>query len=59
MWIYGILDSSNCHIDISRTEIGAKRYATKHGYNKVSARYNCGYHVVIIAEKVGKKWKNI
>ena len=56
MNIYGVLDSNNCHIDISKTEKGAKRYATLNGYNKVSIRFDCGYHVQVIAEKKLNKW---
>ena len=56
---YGILDSNNCHIDVSKTEKGAKNYATRNGYNKVSIRFNCGYNVQVVAEKVGNKWVNI
>ena len=56
MNIYGILDGNDCHIDVSKSEKGAKRYATMHGYNKVSIRFNCGYHVQVIAEKINNKW---
>ena len=48
---YGILDSQNCHIDVSRTEKGAKNYATRNGYKTVSIRYSCGYDVDIVATK--------
>ena len=56
--IYGVLDSDNCHIDISNSLKGTKRYATLNGYNNVSVRYNCGYFVSIVAEKIGTKWEN-
>lgn len=59
MKIYGVLDKNDCHIDVSRTEKGAKRYATSHGYNKVSVRYNSGYIVEIVAEKIDGKWKPV
>lgn len=55
--IYGVLDSNDCHIDISHSIKGAKRFATLNRYNKVSARYNYGYHVEILFEKVNNKWK--
>ena len=57
--IYGVLDSNNCHIDVSNSEKGAKNYATRHGYNKVSIRFNCGYNVQVIAEKINNKWRSI
>ena len=53
---YGVLDSNNCHIDVSKTERGAKNYATRHGYKTVSIRYNSGYNVVVVAEKIYNKW---
>lgn len=56
--IYGVL-SSGFHIDVSKTEKGAKRYATLNGYTKVTCRYNCGYNGSIIAEKIKDKWINL
>jgi plastocyanin domain-containing protein len=56
---YGIFDRTGCHVDVSKTEKGAKQYATRNGYDKVSIRYNGGYHVDIIAIKKGRKWLNI
>lgn len=52
--IYGVLDSNDCQIDISRSEKGTKRYATLNGYNRVSHRI--GYNVLLIAEKIKNKW---
>lgn len=54
--MYGVLDSTGCHVDVSSSLLGAKQYATRNGYNKVSIRYNCGYHVSIKCEKVNGKW---
>lgn len=54
--IYGVLDSTGCHIDTGLTERGAKNYATRHGYDQVSYRINAGYHVVIVATKINNKW---
>lgn len=59
MDIYGIIENkTRSHIDVSKTERGAKIYATKNGYDKVSVRYNCGYNVRIISIKVNNKWVN-
>ena len=52
--IYGVLDKENCLIDISKSERGAKVYATKNGYNLVG--YRVGYNAFILAEKINKKW---
>ncbi len=51
MNIYGVFNSEGAHVDVSKTEKGAKQYATRHGYNKVTIRYNSGYHVDIVAIK--------
>ena len=56
--IYGII-FNGIHNDVSNTEKGAKQYATRNGYNIISIRYNCGYIVQEIANKVNGKWKNI
>lgn len=55
--IYGVLDSNNCLIDVSRSERGAKRYATNHGYNKIG--YRVGYNAFICAEKINNKWQEV
>jgi len=56
---FGIIDSNGAHIDVSKTERGAKTYATKHGYSIVTIRYNCGYVAERIAEKINNKWVTI
>ena len=55
MNIYGVL-VNDTHIDGSKTEKGAKIYATKHGYDIVTIRYNCGYVAEQIAHKQAGKW---
>lgn len=55
--IYGIIDSNNCLIDISKSEIGTKRYATKNGYNKIGYRNCNSYNAIITHERIGKRWK--
>jgi hypothetical protein len=52
--IFGVLDKNNCQIDVSNSESGAKRYATLHGYTKVS--YRIGYNAFLLAEKIENKW---
>lgn len=54
--IYGVLDSQDCHVDVSLSERGAKCYATRNGYKSVSIRYNSGYNVQVVAEKKNGKW---
>jgi len=56
MNIYGVLDRNDCHIDVSTSLKGTKRYATRNGYTKVSIRYNAGYIADILFEKVNGKW---
>ena len=56
--IYGVL-SNGVHIDVSKTERGAKQYATKHGFLTITVRYNCGYNAEQIAHKYTGKWQAI
>lgn len=57
--IYGIIDNNGCHVDVSNSLLGAKQYATKHGYLTVSVRFNCGYIATQIAHKYTGKWEKI
>ena len=59
MNIYGVTNSEGVHTDVSNTLRGAKNYATRHNYTKVSIRFNGGYVCSVVAEKVGSKWKQI
>lgn len=43
--------------DVSRTERGAKNYATRHGYKAVFIRFDGSMNIALRAEKIGKKWK--
>ena len=52
---YGV--GKDIHCDVSKTERGAKIYATRNGYTKVTLRV--GYHSCIIAEKVNGKWQGV
>lgn len=55
---YGIAyGEDNTHCDVSNTERGAKIYATRNGFTKVTIR--TGYHARIIAEKVDGKWRGV
>lgn len=55
--IFGVLDSNDCLIDVSRSEKGTKRYATNHGYTKIG--YRTEYHVTVTHEKVNGRWTAI
>ena len=55
--IYGILDTNNCLIDISKSEKGCKQYATKNEYNKIG--YRIGYNVFLTHIKIGKRWEKV
>jgi hypothetical protein len=53
--MYGIAcGTDNIHYDVSHTERGAKNYATRNGYTKVTKRN--GYNALIISEKKNGKW---
>ena len=53
--VYGVI-SNGSHVDISRTERGAKNYATRNGFTEVTIRYNGGYVAQITASKKNNKW---
>ena len=56
--MYGIAcGEDDIHYDVSKTERGAKIYATRNGYTKVTFRV--GYNAFIIAEKVDGKWQDV
>ena len=55
MNIYGSV-INGIHTDTSKTERGAKCYATRHGLDNISVRYNCGYDVDIVAFHHNGKW---
>jgi len=55
---YGVL-INGAHVDVSKTELGAKQYATRNGYLTVTIRYNCGYIVQEIAHRYSGKWEAV
>jgi hypothetical protein len=52
--IYGVVNEKGIHTDVSISEKGAKIYATRNGYNKISIRYRGSCNVHIIAYKNSK-----
>lgn len=57
--VYGTTDTKDgTHIDTSKTLLGAKQYATRHGLKTVSKRV--GYNAYEVAVKdVNNNWINI
>jgi len=53
---YGVNTANNGYVDVSTTERGAKSYATRNGYDEVWIRFNAGYHIALVAEKINGKW---
>lgn len=53
--IFGVIDNAGVLIDTSKTQLGAKQYATKHGYNRIGFRI--GYVAFILSEKIAGKWE--
>lgn len=52
--VYGSTDNNNIHTDTSKTLLGAKQYATRHGLRNVSVRI--GYNVTLLEYKDSDKW---
>lgn len=53
--IYGVI-SRGCHVDVSKTLLGAKQYATRNGHTVVTCRHNCGMISTKTVEKIKGKW---
>lgn len=53
--MYGVITKGG-HVDVSKTERGAKNYATRNGYGVVSSRSNASYYVQIVAHRKGGRW---
>lgn len=53
---YGVNTRNNGYTDVSNTLLGAKQYATRHGFTEVYIRFNNGYHVAKVATKINGKW---
>lgn len=52
--MYGVVNYKGEHIDVSISLLGAKQYATRNGYNRVSKRN--GYNIIREYRKEGNKW---
>jgi|TARA_R110000764_G_scaffold208048_1_gene293649 hypothetical protein len=52
--VYGSTDNTNTHTDTSKTLLGAKQYATRHGLKNVSVRI--GYNITLLEYKRDNKW---
>jgi len=51
---FGIINKDGVHIDTSKTLLGAKQYATRNEYKKVSKR--TGYNARIVEVKTSLGW---
>lgn len=56
MIVYGVLGKDNGFIQVSKSELGAKNYATRHGYSEVYAMHPVSWAVWPLWVKQGKKW---
>ena len=54
---YGVVDEDNVFHDTSKTELGAKQYATRNGYNTIG--YRLGYNAFTTHIKIKNKWSKI
>lgn len=55
--VYGVINSEGTHTDVSNTLKGAKNYATRNKYIKVSKRV--GYNAYEVAQKINNNWINL
>jgi len=56
--IYGVL-LNGVHVDVSKTLLGAKNYATRNNFLTVTCRFNCGYIAREVAHKYNGKCQEI
>lgn len=54
--LWGVINHNGEYIDVSKTEHGAKCYATKNGYQRIGMRFNGGYNVGNVLIRIGKQW---
>ena len=59
MLILGVINKDKVFTDISRSEKGCKKYATKNGFSLVGFRDADHYHVTVTHKKEGKKWVKV
>ncbi len=55
-YMYGVLSNTGGYIETSKTERGAKCYATRHGYSRIGKRDTNHYLPVHIASRVNGAW---
>lgn len=53
--IYGVVTKGE-HIDVSRTELGAKRYASANGFEEISVRKDGNSIARVIAKSFRGRW---
>lgn len=55
MKIYGVITKRGEFLDTSKTERGAKSYATQNGYSRIG--YRIEYNVTETHEKINGRWR--
>lgn len=55
MKIYGVITKRGVFLDTSKTERGAKSYATQNGYSRIG--YRIEYSVTETHYRKGNRWK--
>lgn len=56
--LWGVITHKGEYIEVSKTQHGAKCYATRNGYTRIGARPNGGYNVINVLVRVGNRWIN-
>lgn len=57
---YGVNTKTCGYVDVSKTLLGAKQYATRNGYTEVYMRFNGSFNIAMEAYKniITNKWVN-
>jgi hypothetical protein len=53
---FGICNNNGEYFEISKTEKGAKNYATRNGYKIIYMRFNLSLNIAPFAYKKNNKW---
>lgn len=59
MKVYGIIEASGRHVDVSTDIFKARQYAGKRGIQEISIRYTKSNAVIIAEAKEGKNWVKV
>ncbi len=58
MTTYGVCNHSGFYIEVSKTLLGAKQYATRNEFTAVYVSYYLVNNITLKSEKIAGKWRD-